>query len=330
MRSPSATPPQIRSRLRDDFDGAWKNMLSERRFADFIAFFLPDVYPQIDWTRPPVFLEQELRSVTRKTKRGTRSVDRLAQVWLRDGTEQWVLVHIEIQSQEDQQFPFRMFRYHFRSLDLFEGRSVFSLALLGDEVPDWRPSGYSGSLWGTSVQFAFRSIKLRDYEERLEELESDSNPFARFVLAHLKTLQTKGDYETRLQWKLRIIQGLYDMNVPEAEIGQLYHDFDWLLALPERLAGRYHREMTAFEEKRTMPHLTTAERIGRKEGRKEGIVEGKRSTLVRLMERKFGGLPEGIRTQVEQITDIVLLDSLLDRVLTADALEEMDLNAQNT
>ena len=50
------TRPQTRSRLRDDFDGAWKNMLSERRFADFIAFFLPDVYPQIDWTLPPVFI----------------------------------------------------------------------------------------------------------------------------------------------------------------------------------------------------------------------------------------------------------------------------------
>ena len=90
-----------------------------------------------------------------------------------------------------------------------------------------------------------------------------------------------------------------------------------------------------------MPHLTTAERIGSKEGiregrregikegRTEGIAEGKRSTLVRLLERKFGGLPEGKRTQVEHITDIVLLDSLLDRVLTADALEEIGLSAQN-
>ena len=91
-----------------------------------------------------------------------------------------------------------------------------------------------------------------------------------------------------------------------------------------------------------MPHLTTAERIGRKEGiregrkegikegRTEGIAEGKRSTLVRLLERKFGGLPEGIRTQVEQITDIVLLDSLLDKVLTAASVEEMGLNSLNT
>ncbi len=54
----------------------------------------------------------------------------------------------------------------------------------------------------------------------------------------------------------------------------MYHDFDWLLALPEALASRYHNEMTQFEEERTMPHLSTAERIGRKIGIKEGRVEG--------------------------------------------------------
>ena len=57
-------------------------------------------------------------------------------------------------------------------------------------------------------------------------MEQSRNPFARFVLAHLKTVATRSDYESRLAWKLRIIQGLYDMGVSEAEIGQLYHDFD--------------------------------------------------------------------------------------------------------
>ena len=74
-------------RVQDDFDGAWKNMLSERRFASFISFFLPEAYPLIDWSRPVEFLEQELRAITRKSKRGHRAVDRLVKVWLNDGTE---------------------------------------------------------------------------------------------------------------------------------------------------------------------------------------------------------------------------------------------------
>ena len=62
-------------------------MLSEQRFASFISFFLPDAYPLIDWSRPVEFLEQELRAITRKSKRGHRAVDRLVKVWLNDGTE---------------------------------------------------------------------------------------------------------------------------------------------------------------------------------------------------------------------------------------------------
>ena len=103
-------------RMQDDFDGAWKNMLSERRFASFVALFMPEAYLLIDWVRPVEFLEQELRAITRKSKRGNRTVDRLVKVWLNDGTENWILVHIEIQSQEDATFPLRMFQYRYRAL----------------------------------------------------------------------------------------------------------------------------------------------------------------------------------------------------------------------
>ena len=120
--------------IHDDFDGAWKNMLTEQRFADFVAFFLPDLYDQIDWTERVVFLEQELRAITRKTKRGQRALDRLVKVWLTDGSEQWVLAHVEIQSQQDETLPKRLFQYYFRAFDLFDGRSMTCLAILGDDV----------------------------------------------------------------------------------------------------------------------------------------------------------------------------------------------------
>ena len=146
----------LRRRVRDDFDGAWKNMLSERRFASFVAFFMPDLHDQIDWTRGVEFLEQELRAITRKSRRGHRSVDRLVKVWLTDGSETWVLVHVEIQSQEDPDFPLRMFQYRYRALDLFGERSLTCLAILGDADAGWRPQSYSNSFWGTEIAFTFR------------------------------------------------------------------------------------------------------------------------------------------------------------------------------
>ncbi len=223
-------------------------MLSERRFDAFVRFFISDIYDQIDWTRGTEFLEQELRAITRKSRRGHRSVDRLVKVWLKDGLETWVLVHVEILSQEDAGFPLRMFQYRYRALDLFGERPLTCLAVLGDADKAWRPTVYALEFWGTEIDFKFRVVKLLDFADRLDDLERSDNPFARFVVAHLKTVETRGDYETRLEWKLRLIQGLYDLGLPDDEVGQLGHDFDWLLALPDPLALRYHRTMTQFAE----------------------------------------------------------------------------------
>ena len=291
-------------------------MLTERRFASFAAFFLPEMHDQIDWTRGVDFLEQELRAITRKSRRGHRSVDRLVRVWLLDGTEQWILIHVEIQSQEDAGFPLRMFQYRYRALDLFGERSFACLAILGDANPDWRPQGYSSRFWGTEIDFRFRTVNLVDFSERLEELERSDNPFARFVVAHLKTLQTQGDYETRLEWKLRLIQGLYDMGLPDIEIGQLSHDFDWLLSLPEPLALRFHTSMTQFEEKKEMPHLSTAERIGRDLGRKEILRE--------LITIKFGPLPEEVVMRIDRLKD-AQIDRLTKEIFSATSLNDLGL-----
>jgi hypothetical protein len=299
-------PRRARKPIHDDFDGAWKNMLTERRFADFVAFFLPDIHAQIDWTKGVVFLEQELRAITRKTKRGQKAVDRLVQVWLKDGNERWVLIHAEIQSQADLNLPKRMFQYYFRAFDLFDGRPFTCLAILGDNAPDWKPHNFGADWWGTRVSFDFRAVKLLNYETRLAELETSANPFARFVLAHLKTVATQDNYESRLAWKLRIIQGLYDMGVPEAEIGQLYHDFDWLLALPETLAVRYHRTMVRFEEEREMPHMSTAERIGHRAGRIEEAI----ASITEILEMRFGVVSSEIVSRLAQITDLAQLRQL--------------------
>jgi hypothetical protein len=316
-------------RIKDDFDGAWKNMLTEKRCFAFVAFFLPDIHPHIDWSRPAVFLEQELRAITRKTKRGHRSVDRLVKVWLLDGTERWLLIHIEIQTQQDPLLAYRMFQYYFRALDLFDGRPILGLAILADEMADWRPDGYTNLLWDTGVQYRFRAVKLKDYEDRIEELERSDNPFARFVLAHLKTLETQGRYETRLEWKLRIIQGLYNMDVSETEIGQLSHDFDWLLALPETLSRRYYGEMTRFEEEKEMAHLSTAERIGRKEGRKEGRAEGMRELLLLQGSKRFGAPDDQTKAALEQITAVKTLQLLAARLLDVESWQELLPTSQN-
>ena len=75
---------------------------------------------------------------------GKRRVDRLVQVWLPDGLETWLLIHIEVQSQREPGFAKRMFVYYYRIVDRYD-REVVSLAVLADAQRGWRPDTYQWS-----------------------------------------------------------------------------------------------------------------------------------------------------------------------------------------
>ena len=52
----------------------------------------------------------------------------------------------------------------------------------------------------------------------------------------------------------------------------------------------------------------------------QGLLHGKRSTVLRLMKGKFGSLPASTQRRVEAIQSPEELDDLVDRVLAADSL----------
>lgn len=60
-------------------------------------------------------------------------------------------------------------------------------------------------------------------------------------------------------------------------------------------------------------------------GREEGRVRGMQETILRLLERRFGSLPAGIREGVESTTTGERLEEIADRLLTAESLDELGL-----
>ena len=77
------------------------------------------MHADIDWARGYEMLETELQQVIREAALGRHRADKLAKVSLRDGEEAWILIHVEIQSQEEADFPRRMFTYNGRIFDLY-------------------------------------------------------------------------------------------------------------------------------------------------------------------------------------------------------------------
>src|SRR5579862_9327214 len=133
-------------------------------------------------------LDKELQQLLPKSARGRRTVDLLVKVWRLDGSEAWVLIHIEVQARRERDFGLRMFVYNARIADRYN-QEVVSLAVLVDGSPSWRPDSYEWELWGCRKRLDFPIVKLLDFRGREAELENDGNPFAIVVLAHLKALE---------------------------------------------------------------------------------------------------------------------------------------------
>jgi hypothetical protein len=234
------------SEVKADYDGAWKEGV-EQYFEPFLAFFFPEIQAEIDWTRGYEFLDQELQQLIRESEIGKQFVDKLIKVWLNDGKETWLLIHLEIQSQVDTGFARRMFSYHYRIFDRYN-QEVVSLAILGDSQASWRPQEYSYGRWGCRLSLQFPTVKLLDYQPRWLELEASDNPFAVLVMAHLRTQATTKDLTGRLRWKLSLVKRMYELGYSRDKILQLFDLIDRLMALPPNLDLNFKTELKQFED----------------------------------------------------------------------------------
>ena len=293
-----------------DEDSPWKEIL-ERYFEEFLAFFFPEAHAAIAWEKGYEFLDKELQKVVRDAKLGKRLVDKLVKVHTREGVEAWVLVHIEIQGKVDANFPRRMYVYNYRIFDRYD-RRVASLAVLADDRRQWRPSTFAYELWGCRVGLEFPVVKLLDYEKDSATLETNPNPFALVVLAHLQTHATRRKAKERLQGKLALVRMLYERGYAKQDILELFRFIDWMLVLPEELETEFAQGVIEYEEKSKMPYVTSVERVGIKKGELRTL----REALIEVLHARFGDLPPTLTAAINAIADPVLLKKLLKLSIT--------------
>jgi len=135
-------------------------------------------------------------------------MDKLVKVILHDGSEKWLLIHIEVQGHRESDFAKRVYNCNYRLSDRF-GEKVISVVLLTDDDPKFRENVYEISQLGFQLYFKFPMVKLLDYRNKWEELEHDPNPFAIVTMAFLKTVETQGNDQERYQWKKHFLLELY-------------------------------------------------------------------------------------------------------------------------
>jgi hypothetical protein len=298
-----------------DYDSPWKEII-EQFFPEFMSFFFPVIDGEIDWDRGYEFLDKELQKVVRESKGSGKRVDKLVRVWQKgSGQETWVAIHIEVQGQRDEKFVVRMFEYHTLLYNHYK-RPIVSLVILSDDNLNWRPNGYSYELWGCRVQFDFPAVKLLDYGQDWPALEENPNPFAVVVMAHLQTMATSPKAIARRDAKFRLTRLLYERNYTRKKIVDLLRFIDWIMVLTPRLESEYIEAVDEFEEQYKMKYVTSFERAGHRRGLEEGIEQ----SVVRVLARRFGNVPEGLREKIESAS-ISQLEILLDEAVVVADLE---------
>jgi len=126
-------------------------------------------------------------------------------------------------------------------------------------------------------------------------------------------------------------------SLAHAHLDSAQRVLDWIrirLHQDNRRAGEIRiQDITAPEELESMLDRTIRDlkNIGRQEGRQEGWQAGRqegeigarRKTLLRLLRRRFGGVSAEIAARLEATSDIEKLDAWLDRVVTAQTIDDV-------
>jgi hypothetical protein len=306
-------------------DTAWKQVL-EAYFKEFVQLCIPALYDLIDWEKPWTSLDKELHAITKEGITGRRLADKLFSVYLKDGQEQWILIHLEVQAEPDKLLPKRMLVYAYRIFDKYD-RTVFSCAILADTKQKWRPDHFEVALAGSRLRLDYCVVKLLDYAGQEACLERSSNPFASVILSHLAASSVKRSPDRiRLHTKLALTKRLYQKGYSKEQILKLYLFIDWLLHLPEVLELEYKEEVYQLEAAQKMAYISTIERMGIQQGVQQGvqqgIQQGEYQFLVRILKRKFSLIPETYYQKMISADSDTLL-KWGERVLEAKTVEEV-------
>jgi hypothetical protein len=274
--------------LRRKNDILWKGMLEEV-FDDLLRFVFPGADRIFDMSRGFEFLEKELGEMYPEPEKqtNTKFVDKLVKVFQKDGIEQWVLCHVEVQGKNDKEFAKRMFKYYARIFDRFD-RPMTAIAIFTGRDGKKLPGIYVHKYVGTELMYKYNTLCILDYDDRY--LIASRNPFALVVLAAKKALlKGKNLDEVLLDEKLAIAKLLIKRGYSEGKTTAILSFLHNYVRFEKPETNRiFEHEIDRLTDKTNIMgiieqvkqmRIAEAKEEGRKEGLKE--VRAKMAAVVR-------------------------------------------------
>ena len=206
------------------YDTLWKAIL-EDLFEDFLRFLYPNGEELFDFSKGFEFLDKELYEIfPNNEEKGVKEADLLVRVWLKDGTSEWILVHIEVQGAPQKDFTERMYVYNYRIRDKHK-RRVTAWAIYTDNNKKFNPNEFRDALLGTELVYRFNTYKIANQNEI--ELKKSENPFAVVVLTALLNLKKGKTAEINLvDLKITLMKNLIEKKFARSKIERILFFLD--------------------------------------------------------------------------------------------------------
>ncbi|MCF0057975.1 hypothetical protein [Dyadobacter sp. CY356] len=258
----------------------------EEAFPDLLRFFFAETDSLFDLDRGFEFMDKELAELFPELERkgGSRFVDMLVKTYLKNGSEEWILIHLEIQGEGTDNFAFRMFQYWYRIYDRYE-TDIVALAVFTGGKNQKRPSHFHKNFLGTEIQYKYNAYHILDHSEK--QLLNMENPFALIILAAQKALLANKIPEQELgEQRLTIAKALIEIKKYDNEQIRrfLYFLKTFLHIDNQEINIKFDKEIDILTENKhamgiieTIKMITREEgiEIGKAQGREEGKAEGR-------------------------------------------------------
>ena len=336
-----------------DHDRLFKTLL-RTFFPGFLGLVVPDLAERLDAARA-IFIDKEFLA---EEPAGKREADLVARVPVKN--DDVLLVHVEIEARAGSRMPYRLRAYAGR-IQAAYGEQVLSIlvnlrggragvhqvslesALASPELSPFRYVVFglarcAGAAYLANpepVAWALAALMSHDKESRPAYKLRCQN---RIVEARMS--------RDRRILLLDFVEAYLELTPPEAAAYKVLSARNrrrtraMLMTWSERLKEEGKQEgLRRVKQERQLGKqegirlgeqkgVKRGEQKGIRLGKREGLQEGARSlqqVLLRLLDQRFGPLPESVHRQVEAISSLPRLTRLAEQVLTVSSIRELRL-----
>jgi len=256
----------------------------EEYCVEFIRFFFSNADEIFDLDKKILFFDKEFANLFPQhgDEENVMYVDKLIQVWRKDGKKEWILIHIEVQDKPEKNFAERMFVYYYHIRDKFKHK-ITAIVIFTGTNKKFAPSFYKEEQLGTGIKYWFNTYKVFEQEEKT--LELSNNPFAVIIQTILLSLKKRKIEEGKLpDLMIKIAENLQKKNISEEKITGLALFLRNYVRLNPENDAIFEKKYLQLTNKNKFPmriqdqvleiEKKEARKIGRAEGISQGISQG--------------------------------------------------------